>query len=93
MPIVTVDFLPGRSKETKQRLAQAITNAMVDIAGGTRDHCWVLFRETSTDNWAIGGDLLSSEAFAETVKAYNQRVAKKDATSDGKAAGAGRRSR
>jgi 4-oxalocrotonate tautomerase len=77
MPIVTIDFLPGRSKETKERLAQAITNAMVEIAGGTRDHCWVLFRETSPDNWAIGGSLVSSEAFSATLKAYNERVAKK----------------
>jgi 4-oxalocrotonate tautomerase len=84
MPIVTVDFLPGRSEETKQRLAQAITNAMVDIAGGTRDHCWVLFRETAPGNWAIGGNLLTSEAFAETVNAYNERMAKKAAAPDGK---------
>jgi 4-oxalocrotonate tautomerase len=77
MPIVTIEFLPGRSTEIKQRLAQAITNAMVDIAGGTRDHCWVLFRETSADNWAIGGDLLASDAFAGAVKAYTQRVGKK----------------
>jgi 4-oxalocrotonate tautomerase len=74
MPLVTVEFLPGRSPEIKKKLVQAITDAMVDIGGGTRDHCWVIFRETSAENWAIGGHLVSSEAFAEVMKAYKDRM-------------------
>jgi 4-oxalocrotonate tautomerase len=76
MPLVTIEFLPGRSQEVKEKLVQAITDAMVEIGGGTRDHCWVLFRETSAENWAIGGHLVSSAAFADTMKAYKQRTRK-----------------
>jgi len=74
MPLVTVEFLPGRSKETKAKLVKALTDAMVEIGGGTRDHCWVIIRETEAENWAIGGHLVSSEAFAEVMKAYKGRM-------------------
>jgi 4-oxalocrotonate tautomerase family enzyme len=47
MPLVTVEFLPGRSREAKEKLVKAITDAMVEIGGGTREHCWVIIRETS----------------------------------------------
>ena len=70
----TVEFLPGRNKETKERMAKAIADVMVEIGGGSREHCCVIFRETSGDNWAIGGDLLSSEAFASKIAAYKERV-------------------
>jgi len=73
MPLVTVEFLPGRSTETKEKLVKAITDAMVDIGGGTRDHCWVIIRETPAENWSIGGNLVSSEAFAGVMKAYKER--------------------
>jgi 4-oxalocrotonate tautomerase len=76
MPLVTVEFLPGRSQQTKEKLVKAITDAVVEIGGGTREHCWVIFRETSAENWAIGGDLVSSEAFADTMKAYKGRMRK-----------------
>jgi phenylpyruvate tautomerase PptA (4-oxalocrotonate tautomerase family) len=49
---------------------------MVEIAGGTRDHCWVIIRETAAENWAIGGHLVSSEAFADTMNAYKERMKK-----------------
>ena len=74
MPLVTVEMLPGRSKETKEKMAQAIAEVMVNVGGGSREHCWVIFRETTGDNWAIGGDLLSSEAFSAKVSAYKERV-------------------
>jgi 4-oxalocrotonate tautomerase len=76
MPLVTIEFLPGRSKEVKEKLVKAITDSMVEIGGGTRDHCWVIFRETPADNWAIGGHLVSSEEFAGVMKAFQERMRK-----------------
>jgi 4-oxalocrotonate tautomerase len=76
MPLVTVEFLPGRSQQAKEKLVKAITDAVVEIGGGTRDHCWVIFRETPAENWAIGGHMVSSEAFADTMKAYKERMRK-----------------
>ena len=74
MPLVTVEMLPGRSDETKARMAEAITKAMNEIGGGSREHCWVIFRETTSNNWSIGGNMLNSEAFASTMSAYKNRV-------------------
>lgn len=74
MPLVTVEMLPGRSDETKEKMAKAIADAMVSVGGGSREHCWVIFRETTANNWAIGGDMLSSEAFSQKVSAYKNRV-------------------
>jgi len=50
---------------------------LINVAGGSREHCIVLFEEISADNWAIGGDTVSSPKFAETQKAYQARVAAK----------------
>ncbi|MCC6195825.1 MAG: 4-oxalocrotonate tautomerase family protein [Burkholderiales bacterium] len=74
MPLVTIELLPGRSAETKHKMAEAITEIMETIAGGSREHCWVLFRETAAENWAIGGETLASEAFKAKVAAYKKRV-------------------
>lgn len=75
MPIVKVEMLPGRSTELKAEIARKITDVLIETAGGSRQHCIVLFEETSADNWAIGGDLVSSPTFAETQKAYKERLA------------------
>ncbi|MDP2937581.1 MAG: 2-hydroxymuconate tautomerase [Dehalococcoidia bacterium] len=57
MPIIRVEMFPGRTKEQKAKLAEAITQVMVDIGGAPRDHTWVVFREEPKENWAIGGKL------------------------------------
>lgn len=74
MPLVTVEMLPGRSDEIKEKMAKAIADVVVSIGGGSREHCWVLFRETAANNWAIGGDMLASETFKAKVAAYKDRV-------------------
>ena len=57
MPIVTVDMWEGRSKEQKRKLAEALTNDMVDIAGTKAEHVTVIFRDVKKSDWAIGGKL------------------------------------
>ena len=74
MPLVTVDLNPGRSKERKQQMVEAITDIMVDIGGASRDHCWVIFREVAYEDWGIQGHLTSSEHFAQQRKSYEERV-------------------
>ena len=77
MPIVRIELLPGRSTEKKAKIAAAITDVLINEGGGSREHCLVLFEETSADNWAIGGQLVSSPAFAETMRAYKERTSGK----------------
>lgn len=59
MPIVTVELNPGRTRETKAKLAAKITELLVEIADCNSPTCVVLFHETSKDDWAIGGLLVS----------------------------------
>jgi 4-oxalocrotonate tautomerase len=55
MPIVQVKLLAGRTDEQKQKLAEAIAQAMSDIAGSSKSAVHVVFEETSRNNWYQGG--------------------------------------
>lgn len=59
MPIITVEMNPGRSEDQKQRLAEAMTDAMVKIAGSKKDGVYVVFKEIARSNWAQDGILYS----------------------------------
>ena len=58
MPVVTVDWLQGRSAQQKQALAKALTQAFVDIAKVSPDQVWIVFRDVPRADWAMGGKLL-----------------------------------
>ena len=58
MPMVTVDWLEGRTPEQKARLAEAMTQAFVDIAKVSKEQVWVLFRDAKRCDWAMAGKLL-----------------------------------
>jgi 4-oxalocrotonate tautomerase len=55
MPVVRVIFYEGRSVEKKRRIAEAITNALVEIGGSKREACNVIFENVSKEDWVIGG--------------------------------------
>ncbi len=55
MPVVRVSFYEGRTREQKREIAEAITDALVSIAGSKREAVNVLFDEHTKDNWVIGG--------------------------------------
>lgn len=59
MPIIRIEWFAGRSKEQKAKLAQALTQAMVDIGGAPPEQTWVIFHEEPRENWAMGGKLAS----------------------------------
>ncbi len=58
MPIIRVQMLAGRSAEQKERLAAALTEAMVTEAGARREGVMVLMEDVAADAWAIGGKLV-----------------------------------
>ena len=58
MPMVTVEWLEGRTREQKQALAEAITRAFVDITQVSTDQVWVVFRDVRRSDWAMRGQLL-----------------------------------
>jgi len=52
MPIVQVTMLTGRTAEQKRKLAQRITDAMVEEAGARREAIVVTFNEVSKESYA-----------------------------------------
>ena len=67
MPVVTVEWLEGRTPQQKAQLAEAVTNALMEIAKVSRDQVWIVFRDVKRSDWAMGGTLLgkSSERLSE----------------------------
>lgn len=61
MPIVIVKMLKGRTREQKAGLAQAITEAMVQIGKAKPEKTSVLFEELDREDWATGGTLLADQ--------------------------------
>ena len=58
MPVITVEWLEGRSQQQKTQLADALTNACVDIANVSKDQVWIVFRDVKRSDWAMGGKLV-----------------------------------
>ena len=59
MPIVRVEMWPGRTHEQKQKLAKAITDAMVEIGKTTPEVTIIVFEDVEKSNWAQSGVLAS----------------------------------
>lgn len=59
MPMVTVDWLEGRSQTQKAQLAEALTKAFVEIAHVAPQQVWIVFRDVPKADWAMGGHLLA----------------------------------
>lgn len=61
MPMITVEWLEGRSQQQKQQLAAAITEAFVDIARVSKEQVWIVFRDVTRSDWAMSGKLLDEK--------------------------------
>lgn len=57
MPVIRVEMLKGRSIEQKRRLAEAFTQAMVEIAGARKEAITIFFYEIEPENLARNGQL------------------------------------
>ena len=58
MPLVQITMLEGRTTEQKRKLAQRITEVMVEEAGARREAIVVAFHEVSRESYASGGVLM-----------------------------------
>jgi 4-oxalocrotonate tautomerase len=54
-------MLTGRTADQKRKLAQRITDAMVEDAGARREAIVVVFDEVSKENYASGGVLVADK--------------------------------
>jgi 4-oxalocrotonate tautomerase family enzyme len=53
MPLVQVTMLQGRTADQKRKLAQRITDVLVEEAGARREAVVVAFHEVSKESYAI----------------------------------------
>jgi len=67
MPVVTVDWLEGRTPEQKAQLAQALTQAFVKTTSVQPEQVWIVFRDVKRSDWAMGGQLLEPPKPASSV--------------------------
>ncbi len=58
MPLVQVTMLQGRSADKKRKIAERITDVMVEEAGARREAIVVAFLEVSNESYASGGVLM-----------------------------------
>ena len=58
MPVITVEWLEGRTAQQKQAVTEALTKTFVEVAKVTPDQVWLVFRDVKRSDWAMGGKLL-----------------------------------
>ncbi|GBR73898.1 4-oxalocrotonate tautomerase [Candidatus Termititenax aidoneus] len=57
MPVVNIQWLKGRGKEQKQKIAREIENLMIKEAGCNPGDTYIFFQETERENFAESGKL------------------------------------
>jgi 4-oxalocrotonate tautomerase len=55
MPIITVAMYSGRTQRDKDRLAEAITDDVVNILKVEKKDVVIVFQESSHGNWYVSG--------------------------------------
>lgn len=55
MPIITVDTIEGKDKETKRTLIQKLTEVTAEILNAPPETIRVIIRDIPEDNYGIGG--------------------------------------
>ena len=62
MPVVTVEWLEGRTAQQKAQLVEAMTQAFVEIAKVSKEQVWIVFRDVKRSDWAMAGKLLTDSS-------------------------------
>jgi len=61
MPLVQITMLQGRTVDQKRKIAQRMTDALVEEAGARREAIVVTFLEVSKESYASGGELMADK--------------------------------
>ena len=62
MPTIQITLIAGRTVEQKRKVAQRVTQVMVEECGVPADAVIVAFHEVDRDSYARGGVLMSERA-------------------------------
>ena len=74
MPHIIVKMYPGRSKEQKQKLTQAINKSVIEITNCDPAHVSVAIEEIEKDKWAetvYKSDILDKQDTLSLEPRYN----------------------
>jgi len=55
MPFVEITLIAGRTKDQKNALMKALTDAVETTVGAPRENIRVVIREVPAEHWAVGG--------------------------------------
>ena len=56
MPLVEVKLYDARvTEESVPRIIEAMTDALAESSGASRDHIWVIVEGVSPKNWGVAG--------------------------------------
>ena len=58
MPVITVEWLEGRTPQQKAALTEALTRALVEVANVPKEQVWIVFRDVKRSDWGMAGRLL-----------------------------------
>ncbi len=58
MPLIQITLLKGRTTEQKRRIAERVTDVLVEEANTNREGVVVTFFDVDTDSYARGGVLM-----------------------------------
>ena len=58
MPIVQITMLQGRTADQKRKLAERITDALVEEVGARGEAIVIAFHEVAKESYASGGELI-----------------------------------
>ena len=61
MPLVQITMLTGRTADQQRKIAQRVTDTMVEDAGAKREAIVVTFLEVSKESYALGGVLIADK--------------------------------
>jgi len=61
MPLLQITMLQGRTADQKRKLAQRLTDVIVEEAGARREAVVVTFVEVSKESYASGGVLMADK--------------------------------
>jgi 4-oxalocrotonate tautomerase len=59
MPMVRVEWLPGRTVEQKRELAEVLTREVCRVGKCTPEAVQVVFADVPAEDWAVAGTLLA----------------------------------
>lgn len=62
MPLVTIEWTPGRDQDQRDAIAKRVVDAVSEIGNIGPESIWVKFHEVSSDVWYVGENSIAERA-------------------------------